>query len=82
MEKGNTPTPDPPEVEKEASGSSDNAEPEEQWSFVTTCKVCDGDLTSREPKLMPCLHTVCKECVMNVASADKQSECIGNGGTS
>ncbi|XP_033645833.1 E3 ubiquitin-protein ligase TRIM33-like isoform X2 [Asterias rubens] len=73
MEKGNTPTPDPPEVEKEASGSSDNAEPEEQWSFVTTCKVCDGDLTSREPKLMPCLHTVCKECVMNVASADKQS---------
>ena len=71
MEQSDTPTPEPktPESEKDKEATKKT---EEDWSFATVCKVCNNDLTNREPKLMPCLHTVCKQCVMNVTTADKQ----------
>ncbi|XP_033127238.1 E3 ubiquitin-protein ligase TRIM33-like [Anneissia japonica] len=29
-----------------------------------SCPVCMKDLATRQPKLMPCLHTVCKACIL------------------
>ncbi|XP_022082648.1 E3 ubiquitin-protein ligase TRIM33-like [Acanthaster planci] len=72
MEQSDTPTPEAktPELAKEKEEPQKPAE--EDWSFGTVCKVCNGDLLTREPKLMPCLHTVCKQCVLNVTNAEKQ----------
>ena len=71
MEQSETPTPEAKTPEP-AKDKEEPQKPEEDWSFGTVCKVCNGDLLTREPKLMPCLHTVCKQCVLNVTNAEKQ----------
>ncbi|XP_038075975.1 E3 ubiquitin-protein ligase TRIM33-like isoform X2 [Patiria miniata] len=73
MEQSNTPTPESKTSEPEKEKDEETQKPaEEDWSFETVCRVCNSELVNREPKLMPCLHTVCKQCVLNVTNADKQ----------
>ncbi|XP_071955898.1 E3 ubiquitin-protein ligase TRIM33-like [Antedon mediterranea] len=31
---------------------------------IPSCPICKQELASRQPKLMPCLHTVCKTCIL------------------
>ncbi|XP_059831825.1 tripartite motif-containing protein 66 isoform X2 [Hypanus sabinus] len=36
---------------------------EDELNLFRTCVVCKKDLTNREPRLLPCLHSFCKDCV-------------------
>ena len=36
------------------------------------CAICKDSFQSREPKLLPCLHTFCKPCILLEAG---QGEC-------
>lgn len=33
------------------------------WNYLDTCPVCHLNFHSREPKLLPCLHSFCKKCL-------------------
>ena len=43
-------------VQGEKSGARDRA-------HLDTCPVCHLNFHSREPKLLPCLHSFCKKCL-------------------
>ncbi|XP_051885172.1 E3 ubiquitin-protein ligase TRIM33 isoform X2 [Pristis pectinata] len=36
---------------------------EDELNLFRTCLVCKKDLTNRQPRLLPCLHSFCKDCV-------------------
>lgn len=46
-------------------------------NFLDTCPVCHLNFHSREPKLLPCLHSFCKKCLpsasRNLAMPDTNS---------
>ncbi|KAM4618585.1 transcription intermediary factor 1-alpha-like isoform 2-T2 [Polymixia lowei] len=54
-------------VQEEKSGAT-------SLNFLDTCPVCHLNFHSREPKLLPCLHSFCKKCLpspsRNLAMAD------------
>ncbi|XP_078405341.1 tripartite motif-containing protein 66 isoform X1 [Cetorhinus maximus] len=35
----------------------------DECNLLRTCLVCKLEFTNREPRLLPCLHTFCKDCV-------------------
>ena len=37
------------------------------------CGVCKESFKSREPKLLPCLHTFCRSCVLSEAGDGRSS---------
>ncbi|XP_034144033.1 transcription intermediary factor 1-alpha [Esox lucius] len=47
-------------------------------NFLDTCPVCQLNFHSREPKLLPCLHSFCKKCLpspsRNLAMPDTNSQ--------
>ncbi|XP_071378778.1 transcription intermediary factor 1-alpha-like [Centroberyx affinis] len=43
-------------VQEEKSGAT-------RLNFLDTCPVCHLNFHSREPKLLPCLHSFCKKCL-------------------
>ena len=65
------PTPSAPEVIQ-----VQEEQPAEDLGGLSSpfCRVCNNELASREPKLMPCLHTVCKQCVDNLTNQENKSE--------
>ncbi|XP_047453486.1 transcription intermediary factor 1-alpha-like isoform X2 [Mugil cephalus] len=54
-------------VHEEKSGATDP-------NYLDTCPICHLNFHSREPKLLPCLHSYCKKCLpspsRNLAMAD------------
>ncbi|XP_069753393.1 tripartite motif-containing protein 66 isoform X3 [Narcine bancroftii] len=46
-------------AENEGKGKSAEGE----LGLFRTCLVCKRDLTNREPRLLPCLHSFCRDCV-------------------
>lgn len=54
-------------VQEEKSGATGQ-------NYLDTCPVCHLNFHSREPKLLPCLHSFCKKCLpspsRNLASTE------------
>ncbi|KAJ8401392.1 hypothetical protein AAFF_G00386230 [Aldrovandia affinis] len=53
-------------VENEAESmpvQEKNAKPQSTPNLLDTCAVCNLNFNSREPKLLPCLHSFCKKCL-------------------
>ena len=68
-------TTDPPPSEPEVVQVPEEKPAEELTGpFSPFCRVCNNELASREPKLMPCLHTVCKQCVDNLTNQENKSK--------
>ncbi|XP_072128644.1 tripartite motif-containing protein 66 isoform X1 [Mobula birostris] len=58
---------------------------EDELNLFRTCLVCKKDLTNREPRLLPCLHSFCKDCVpagsrsLSPTTAAFPEDCNGEG---
>ncbi|KAG5845166.1 hypothetical protein ANANG_G00135950 [Anguilla anguilla] len=53
-------------VENEAESmpvQEKSAKPQNTPNLLDTCAVCSLNFNSREPKLLPCLHSFCKKCL-------------------
>ncbi|XP_032894420.1 tripartite motif-containing protein 66-like isoform X2 [Amblyraja radiata] len=46
-----------------ANNPAENTSNSAEDDLFRTCLVCKRDLTNREPRLLPCLHSFCKDCV-------------------
>ncbi|XP_072033916.1 E3 ubiquitin-protein ligase TRIM33-like [Amphiura filiformis] len=65
---------DPPASEPEVVQVQEEKPAEDLGGlFSPFCRVCNNELASREPKLMPCLHTVCKQCVDNLTNRENKT---------
>lgn len=53
-------------VENEAESmpvQEKSTKPQNTHNLLDTCAVCSLNFNSREPKLLPCLHSFCKKCL-------------------
>ncbi|KAG7454783.1 hypothetical protein MATL_G00263510 [Megalops atlanticus] len=53
-------------VENEAESlpiQEENTKQQSTLNLLDTCAVCNLNFSSREPKLLPCLHSFCKKCL-------------------
>lgn len=50
-------------VENEAESMQGESSEAAEHNYLDTCPVCHLNFHSREPKLLPCLHSFCKRCL-------------------
>ncbi|XP_005158134.1 uncharacterized protein trim33l isoform X1 [Danio rerio] len=58
------------------TGRSASPRPDLQKAVCGTCAACKGHLNdSTEPKLLPCLHTVCNTCLTKICTDGSSQDC-------
>lgn len=53
--------------ENEADSMQEEKRRAASLNYMETCPVCRLNFHSREPKLLPCLHSFCKQCLPSPA---------------
>ncbi|KAM3870162.1 transcription intermediary factor 1-alpha-like [Diretmus argenteus] len=81
-EAESVPVPEQEEEEEKRSGATSTRTTSSSVDFLDTCPVCRLNFHSREPKLLPCLHSFCKKCLpspsRNLAMAEPPDSRVGS----
>ena len=58
--------------------SADSVDKQEQFAEfaaeLNTCASCKQIYQNKEPKLLPCLHTICATCLSNISVEPNEGE--------